>query len=123
MKKINFLALLFSLVSFITYSQKSFTGVISSVKGKVVVIKADNTDNIPSKTDSCSISKDISGTKNPFGIMVSSGWMGIGDAMLTNASGKNLTFKIIKETTSIVVNGKKQVQFVAGKKVKVEWGK
>ena len=123
MKKSGLFLSFFLLISIASFAQKSLTGVITSVKGKVVVIKADNVESVPSKTDSCSISKDISGTKNPFGITVSSGWMGIGDAMLTKASGNNLTFNIIKETTSIVVNGKKQVQFAAGKKVKVEWGK
>ncbi|MDP2385650.1 MAG: hypothetical protein Q8M29_04720 [Bacteroidota bacterium] len=123
MKKNCFLIFIFALFSLVSFGQKSLTGVITSVKGKTFIVKADNVESVPAKTDSCDISKDISGTKNPFGITVSSGWMGIGDVMLTNASGKNLTFKIIKETTSIVINGKKQVQFAAGKKVKVEWGK
>jgi len=123
MKKSCFLIFVFVLFSLVSFGQKSLTGVITSVKGKTFVVKADNVLSVPAKTDSCDISKDISGTKNPFGITVSSGWMGIGDAMLTNVSGSNLTFKIVKETTSIVINGKKQVQFAAGKKVKVEWGK
>ena len=122
MKKLQLLFLTFIFLSFFAFGQKSVTGVIASVKGKTVVVKADNVEVIPSKTDSCSMSKDISGTKNPFGIVVSSGYMGIGEVMLTASSGKNLTFKIIKETTNIVINGKKQVQFVPGKKVKVEWG-
>lgn len=123
MKKKCFLIFVFVLFSVVSFGQKSLTGVITSVKGKVFIVKADNVESVPAKTDSCSISKDISGTKNPFGFTVTSGWMGIGDVMLTSASGNNLTFKIIKETTSIVVNGKKQVQFATGKKVKVEWGK
>lgn len=121
MKKTHYLVIIFSLISFLSFSQNSFTGTIKSVKGKVLVITADNTDFVPAKTDSCDISKDISGSKNPFGITVSSGWMGIGTVMLTASSGKTMTFKIIKETSSIVINGKKQVQFAPGKKVKVEW--
>ncbi len=108
MKKICTITFILLLFSFVSFAQKSLTGVITSV---------------PAKTDSCEISKDISGTKNPFGFTVQSGWMGIGNVMLTSASGNNLTFKIIKETSSIVINGKKQVQFAAGKKVKVDWGK
>jgi hypothetical protein len=108
--------------SIIGLAQKEMTGVIASVNGKTFTVKADATDPMPAKTDTCSISKDISGTKNPFGITISSGWMGIGNIMLTNVKGTTLTFKILKETSNITINGKKQPNFVAGKKVKIEWG-
>lgn len=117
--------LLFVILLFIAVSvnaQQELTGVISSVKGKVLIIKADKQEPVPAKTDTCSISKDISGTKNPFGLTISSGWMGIGDIMLTAVKGNVLTFKIVKETSSIVINGKKQQNFIPGKKVKIEWG-
>jgi hypothetical protein len=108
--------------SFFGLAQKEMTGVIATVNGKTFTVKADAIDPIPLKTDTCSISKDISGTKNPFGITISSGWMGIGDILLTHVKGTTLTFKILKETSNITINGKKQPNFVAGKKVKIEWG-
>lgn len=108
-------------VSFETQAQKSCTGVITSVKGKIFTITSEDLKDIPSKTDTCSVSKDISGTKNPFGIMVQSGWLGVADAMFVSQKGNTLTFKITKETSSIVINGKKTVHFVNGKKMKIEW--
>ena len=108
-------------VSFETHAQKSCTGVITSVKGKLFTITSEDVMDVPSKTDTVSVSKDISGTKNPFGITVKSGWMGVADAMFVSQKGKTLTFKITKETSSIVINGKKTVHFVNGKKMKIEW--
>lgn len=108
-------------VSFETHAQKSCTGVITSVKGKLFTITSEDVMDVPSKTDTVSVSKDISGTKNPFGITVKSGWMGVADAMFVSQKGKSLTFKITKETSSILINGKKTVHFVSGKKMKIEW--
>jgi len=108
-------------VSFETQAQKSCTGVITSVKGKLFTITSEDVKDLPSKTDTVSVSKDISGTKNPFGITVKSGWMGVADAMFVSQKGKTLTFKITKETSNIVINGKKTVHFVNGKKMKIEW--
>jgi hypothetical protein len=102
-------------------AQKTLTGTIVAVKGNVFTIKSDDVKEIPAKTDTVSVSKDISGTKNPFGITVKSGWMGVADAMFVSQKGNNLTFKITKETSSIVINGKKTVHFVNGKKMKIDW--
>lgn len=108
-------------MSFEIQAQKSCTGVITSVKGEIFTITSTDAKDVPSKTDTCSVSKDISGTKNPFGITVKSGWMGVADAMFVSQKGNTLTFKITKETSSIVINGKKTVHFVNGKKMKIEW--
>lgn len=108
-------------VGFTANAQKSCTGIITTVKGNIFTIKSDDVKEIPSKTDTVSVSKDISGTKNPFGITVKSGWMGVADAMFVSQKGNLLTFKITKETSSIVINGKKTVHFVNGKKMKIEW--
>lgn len=110
---------LFSVVS--GHSQKTATGTIATVKGKVFTVKMDNIDVLPSKSDSCAISKDISGTKNPFGIKITSGWLGIGNIVVSGINNNILTCKIVKETSEIIINGKKQGHFVPGKKVKLEW--
>jgi hypothetical protein len=121
MKKTILVCCLFLCFSGAALAQKEITGVIAAVSGKTFTVKADAIEPLPLKTDTCSISKDISGTKNPFGLTISSGWMGIGDISLTGVKGKTLTFKIIKETSNITINGKKQPNFVVGKKVKIEW--
>lgn len=102
-------------------AQKSFTGVIVSKAGTKLVIKADANSVKPSTTDSCSISKDLTDAPNPFGLKISGGWMGIGNVVLLDSKGDQLTFKITKETTNIVVNGKKKEQFMPKQKVQVEW--
>jgi hypothetical protein len=122
MKKTILFSCVFLCFSIAGMAQKEIMGVIASVNGKTFTVKAETLDPMPLKTDTCNISKDISGTKNPFGITISSGWMGIGEIMLTNTKGNTLTFKIVKETTNITINGKKQPNFVVGKKVKIEWG-
>jgi hypothetical protein len=120
MKNILFLTLLI-ITSLSLQAQKSFTGNIVSKNGNKLIIKAETNAVKPATTDSCSISKDLTGTSNPFGIKISGGWMGIADAMYLSAKGDQYTFKITKETTNIVINGKKKDQFVPGQKVKVEW--
>lgn len=102
-------------------AQLSLTGFVVSKSGTTVVVKMDSVSVLPVKGDSVAISKDISGDKNPFGIMISSGWMSIGDAVFYSAANDRWTFKIYKETANIVVNGEKKEQFVPGKKVKIEW--
>lgn len=103
------------------YSQKTATGVITVVKGKIFSVKMDALETLPAKSDSCSISKDISETKNPFGIKITSGWLGIGNVVVSAVEKGMVTCKIVKETSEIIINGKKQEHFVPGKKVKLEW--
>jgi hypothetical protein len=102
-------------------AQSSTTGNIISVKGKTFVLKLDSTNKVPVKGDSCYASKDISGSKNPFGIKISSGWMGVAKTVVVASDKNKLTLLIVKETSNIVVNGKKTNHFEVGKKFKVEW--
>lgn len=102
-------------------AQKTITGILTSSKGNVFTIECEKIDELPSVTDTCSVSKDISGTKNPFGITIQTGWMGVADAFFLSRKEKSITFKVIRETTNIVINGKKQEQFIKGKKMKIDW--
>jgi hypothetical protein len=121
MKKLPLLFML-AIFSMLAHSQSSTTGVITSVKGKIFVLKLDSANVIPTKGDSCYASKDISGSKNPFGIKISSGWMGVAKTVVTSSTKDKITLLIVKETSNIVINGKKTEHFVAGKKFKIEWG-
>ncbi len=103
------------------FAQKTITGILTASKGNVFTIECEKIDEVPSVTDTCSVSKDISGTKNPFGITIQSGWMGVADAFFLSRKEKLITFKVIRETTDIVINGKKQEQFIKGKKMKITW--
>ena len=116
-----FLLIGFILLTSGVMAQNSQTGKITVVKGNMVTVKTDAMSPLPAKNDSCSISKDISGTQNPFGIKVTSGWMGVGDAVVFSQKGDVIIFKIVKETSNITVNGKKKPNFEVGKKVKIEW--
>lgn len=118
-KKILFFFLSFSALS--GFAQQSVTGKVVSRNGSYVTILIDSISFNPVNGDSVSISKDISGDKNPFGIMIAEGWMGIGDATLYSSTNNKWVFKIYKETANIVVNGEKKEQFVKNKKVKIEW--
>src|ERR1700741_2393269 len=110
MKKYFFLLIcVFTL--FAAQAQKSFTGTIVSKTGNKVVIKGDQVAAKPTTADSCTISKDLTDAPNPFGLKISGGWMGIGNAVFLSAKGDQYTFKITKEATNIVVNGKKKEQF------------
>lgn len=120
MKAKNLLTLVFTIVATISFAQKTVTGTITSVKGKTFVLKCEGDNASLAKGDSCNISKDISGSKNPFGITVSSGWLGVGKGVVSAADKNNLTIKIVKETSEIIINGKKTEHFVAGKKMKLE---
>ncbi|MCE3225496.1 MAG: hypothetical protein K0S32_47 [Bacteroidetes bacterium] len=121
MKKLP-LFILLSLLSIMAYSQTTTTGVITSVKGKTFVLKLDSATTIPNKGDSCYAYKDISGSKNPFGIKISSGWMGVAKTVVTACDKNKMAVLIVKETSNIVINGKKTEHFVVGKKFKMEWG-
>lgn len=110
----------FLILSGYIFSQKNLTGTITAVKGKIISIKSESEEISFAKGDSCSVSKDISGNKNPFGINISSGWMGVGKAVVTGIAKNMITIKIVKETSNIVINGKKQEHFVSGKRVKLE---
>jgi hypothetical protein len=104
-------------------AQHTYTGSIVSRVGPKLVLKLDSVTALPTVgKDSVDISKDISGTDNPFGINITSGWVGIGKLIYVGKSGTNYQFRIAKETTSVVVNGVKKEQFVTGKKVKIQWG-
>ncbi|MBL7918325.1 MAG: hypothetical protein JNM96_07990 [Bacteroidia bacterium] len=102
-------------------AQNELVGVITTTNKNLYTIQVEKTNLLPGKNDTCSVSKDISGTKNPFGITIQSGWLGVADAVLLSSKGNELTFKIIKETSEIIVNGKKQNHFVKGKKLKISW--
>lgn len=122
MIRATLLSLTFILASFNTLiAQKEITGTVTAGNGKTFTLNCEQIDQLPSTTDSCSVSKDISGTKNPFGITIQSGWMGVADAFFLNRKGNVLVFKIIRETSNIVINGKKQEHFVKGKKMKIVW--
>ena len=105
----------------IFFAQHTINGTIVSRVGAKLEVKVDSIGEIPGAKDSCDISKDISGSDNPFGIQISSGWVGIGKVMFVSKSGNKYQFRIAKETTTVVVNGQKKEQFVPGKKVKIEW--
>lgn len=102
-------------------AQKTITGTVTVSNGKTFALSCDQIDLLPTPSDTCGVSKDISGTKNPFGITIQSGWMGVADAFFLNRKGNVLLFKIIRETSNIVINGKKQEHFVKGKKMKIVW--
>jgi len=119
MKK-NYLSIILLLFAGYIFSQKNVTGTITVVKGKVFTLKCEGNDPVFAKGDSCSVSKDISGNKNPFGINITNGWMGVGIAVVTAVSNNKITLKVVKETSNIVINGKKTEHFVPGKKIKLE---
>ncbi|MBK7816643.1 MAG: hypothetical protein IPJ60_03245 [Sphingobacteriaceae bacterium] len=98
------------------FSQKVITGTVTVSNGKTFTLNCDQIDQLPTTTDTCSISKDISGTKNPFGITVQSGWMSVADAFFMKRKGNVIVFSIIRETSNIVINGKRQEHFVKGKR-------
>lgn len=105
-------------------AQQSITGTIVSVgKGGYFTVKADSLPPglVLQKGDFCSVSKDISGDNNPFGIHISSGWMSIGDAVFVSASATSLNLRVYKESAEIVINGEKQKQFTVGRHIRIEW--
>jgi hypothetical protein len=104
-----------------TFAQKNITGTITSASGKLFTISCDKVDEIPSAKDTCDVSKDISGTKNPFGINIQSGWMSVADAVFVSRKENALSFKVVRETSDVVINGKKQEHLVKGKKLKIVW--
>lgn len=106
---------------FSLHAQNTLTGTITTANKNVFSIQVEKVDLLPAKNDTCSVSKDISGTKNPFGITIQSGWLGVADAVLLSNKGNEITFKVIKETSEIIINGKKQNHFVKGKKLKISW--
>ncbi len=116
-----FTALVLTFCNMLLFAQKTITGTVTVSNGKTFTLNCDQIDEIPTTTDTCSVSKDISGTKNPFGITIQSGWMGVADAFLLNRKGNVIVFTIIRETSNIVINGKKQDHFVKGKKMKIVW--
>ncbi len=118
MTKKHFTLLFLTFANF-CFAQKSLTGTITAVNAKVVTLKYEG-ESAFSKSDSCIISKDISGSKNPFGIKISSGWLGVGNGVITTVEKNKLTLKITKETSNIVINGKKTDHFVLGKILKLE---
>ncbi len=61
-------------------AQKTIIGTITVSNGKTFTLNCDQIEELPTTADTCSVSKDISGTKNPFGITVQSGWLGVADA-------------------------------------------
>ena len=105
----------------VLFAQNILTGTITSHVGAKLVVTIDSIGAIPTSKDSCDIYKDISGTQNPFGIKITSGWVGIGKLILVSKTGNKFQFRIARETSSVVINGEKKDQFVAGKKVKIEW--
>lgn len=122
MKKITFLFLIITISLFNTLkAQNTITGTVIAGNGKTFTLSCEKTDLLPTTTDTCRVSKDISGTKNPFGIVVQSGWMGVADAFFVSKKGNVMVFAIIRETSNIVINGKKQEHFVNGKKMKIVW--
>jgi hypothetical protein len=104
-----------------SFSQRTVTGIITSAKGKTFILKIDSSSVIPVKRDSCSVSKDISGSNNPFGINISSGWMGVAKGVVSATDKNTITVLIIKETSNIVVNGKKTEHFIPGKRIKLDF--
>ena len=121
MKKL-ILTFLVALSTHLLLAQNTITGVILSRVGAKLEIKVDSIGLCPTSKDSCDIYKDISGTDNPFGINISSGWVGIGKLIFVSKTGNKYSFRIAKETSTVIVNGVKKEQFAKGKKVKVEWG-
>jgi hypothetical protein len=114
---------LFFLISSFCFGQKECIGTISSYSGKTLVVTLTDLKTVPAKNDSVKIAKDISGQSSPFGIKmtIQSGWMGIGEGVVSKVEKNKLTIRVTKETSSVVENGKKKEQFVAGKKVKIEF--
>jgi hypothetical protein len=104
------------------WAQSTIYGKVVSRVGSKLVLAMDSAYTMPGTKDTLDISKDLSGASNPFGIMISSGWMGVGKILYVSTSGKNATFKIGRETSNVVINGKKKEQFEVGKKMKIEWG-
>lgn len=121
--KTHVLAFIIFVVLFCSDSQaqKSVTGTLTASNGKTFTLSCEPCEQLPSATDTCNVSKDISGTKNPFGITIQSGWLGVADAFFVSNKENILVFKIIRETSNIVINGKKQEHFVKGKKMKIVW--
>lgn len=108
-------------VSYSCHAQKTITGTLTASNEKSFTIACDKANELPTLADTCNVSKDISGTKNPFGITVKSGWMGVADAFFLSKKGNAISFKVIRETSNIVINGKKQEHFKKGKKIKITW--
>lgn len=112
--------LLFVLLSKFCFAQKTAIGTIISSKGKIVVLKCEALEPQFIKGDSCTISKDISGSKNPFGITITNGWLGVGKGVVEVINKNSITVKVVKETSEIIINGKKTEHFVVGKRMKLE---
>jgi hypothetical protein len=121
MKKLLFTALLALGASTLFAQNHSMTGTIVSRVGPKLVVKMDSVNLTPTNKDSLDIYKDISGSDNPFGIQISSGWVGIAKLIYVSKTDSKYQFRIARETTSVTVNGVKKDQFVVGKKVKIEW--
>lgn len=119
MKNLVFLFAFLCVGAIPAIAQKTFEGEIVSRNGSNLQLKAPNVSELPTKSENCNISKDISGT-SVFGIKLDSGWMGIGTIKYVGSKEGILIFEIVEETSKIEVNGKKTEQFEKGKKVKVE---
>ena len=121
MKKLLFTALIVFCGSVLFAQTHTMTGTIVSRVGPKLVVKMDSVNLTPTNKDSLDIYKDISGNDNPFGIQITSGWVGIAKLIYVSKTDNKYQFRIARETTSVTVNGQKKEQFVTGKKVKIEW--
>lgn len=104
-------------------AQQPQIGLITAVNEKLVTLKLVT---IPADVKPATIgyvSKDLTGTKGPFGMILTSGWLDIGEVKVKSIKNNIALLEIIKEKTDIVVNGKVQKQFVVGKKIKIDWTK
>ena len=120
MKLFITLAMIMSFCCF-SAAQNEVIGTITKSYNQVFTIVCEKTDKCPLTKDTCSVSKDISGTKNPFGITITSGWLEVADAVFIEKKGDQLSFKVVKEKSEVIINGKKQEHFVKGKRMKIAW--
>ncbi len=102
-------------------AQNEIIGTVTESDGNSFTVKCDKCDLLPVAKDTCEVSKDISGSKNPFGITIQSGWLSVADAFFVYKKGNFIHFSIIRETSNIVINGKKKDHFEKGKKMKIVW--
>lgn len=118
----KFITLFVILTNYI-FAQQPQIGLITAVNEKLVTLKLVTTPADVKPAAIGYVSKDLTGVKGPFGMILTSGWLNIGEVKVKSINKNIALLEIIKEKTDIVVNGKVQKQFVVGKKIKIDWTK
>lgn len=117
------LIITFIILSHFSFAQQEQIGIITTVKGKQLIVKLETAPTNVKVDNVGFVSKDLTGLKGPFGTTFTGGWLDIGEVKVKSIIKNMANLEIIKEKTDIVVNGKVQKQFVVGTKIKLQWSK